>query len=865
MAEYSERSILDDIRRAGTTFEFSFTATYNAFLPYYEEVVIRRLSAAGCRANALLMDASQCGSSLVSADTRPRMAGRKYTLIPVRANGAFHPKMIMLVGRQKGLLFVGSHNVTIVGFGNNRELSCRFDADASSDETVLATFGSAWEFMRTWTTSQPRELRESFNQALQQTGWLQKGVSIFQSNAEKSQLIWARPDGPSLSELVRRRLPSSVTKITLISPFFDGKLGFIRYLISEFPAAQFTVGIEPTTVEISHDAHRLVPAKANLKFVSADVLRENKGYLHAKAILFEDSSGNEVLITGSANASRQAWLEGDGERNAEIVVLTEGTRRASPARAVGLKALLKQAPLSRESWNEIKLRAKSKTADQTPRGHVPLIAIETDQGFELELLGRQIELAAEATLLNSDGDLLCAGSVVNREGYYSIDVPILSDRINATTIGLKTRNSIELVAIVHHTFEVATSAQSQQQRELKAALASLDSDAPMVEEMLKLVERVIFDDFDSYQFSISNTAGAMSRSDAKDLPQLRQDKYSAGAEESESVRRRKNSPFTSDDLALILDALNRRLGIGLEASLRMGPGIARSEEELVGSEEATDVEDILGNEDIDGPELARTCQRKSATLMRRMTAQLERAAEDEQRSIGVVRQLAAVLGILHRLRELEAVNHQKFRGEPIVRHHDEWRFFLNSVRILCSERSPVLRRAIDAYAAISGGERFPEASICVGLLLWVAWDCELDMMFLFDEENHDDLAENLRGVARLVALAPQLCTDEGARQKAKEAHELICSLYEEDKISESWLKRHLQWMERISTALEAQPKEPSSPRLPNAGDIVFPTRKSSPSPRVVLSSNGSSVKVVDFDKENEENTYGAKYVAVLKI
>ena len=71
-------------------YEASLIATFNAYLPFYEEVVLRRLVNAGVRHNVLLMDARQYSVSLQSHP--PRLAGRDYTLASVAVPGAFHPK-----------------------------------------------------------------------------------------------------------------------------------------------------------------------------------------------------------------------------------------------------------------------------------------------------------------------------------------------------------------------------------------------------------------------------------------------------------------------------------------------------------------------------------------------------------------------------------------------------------------------------------------------------------------------------------------------------------------------------------------------------------------------------------------------------
>ena len=80
-------SLIDELRAGG--FEASLITTFNAYLPFYEEVVLRRLANAGVRHNVLMMDAQQYTTSILNHP--PRLVGRRYTLMPVAISGAFHP------------------------------------------------------------------------------------------------------------------------------------------------------------------------------------------------------------------------------------------------------------------------------------------------------------------------------------------------------------------------------------------------------------------------------------------------------------------------------------------------------------------------------------------------------------------------------------------------------------------------------------------------------------------------------------------------------------------------------------------------------------------------------------------------------
>jgi hypothetical protein len=55
-------------------FDASLVTTFNATLPFYEEVVLRRLQAAESRHNVVLMDAVQCARPRQRPDQRPAPA-----------------------------------------------------------------------------------------------------------------------------------------------------------------------------------------------------------------------------------------------------------------------------------------------------------------------------------------------------------------------------------------------------------------------------------------------------------------------------------------------------------------------------------------------------------------------------------------------------------------------------------------------------------------------------------------------------------------------------------------------------------------------------------------------------------------------
>ncbi|WP_454737171.1 hypothetical protein [Cupriavidus necator] len=64
-------SLLNVIKQGG--FDASLITSFNASLPFYEEVVLRRLVAAGCQQNIVLMDHAQCSLSWQSSHRQVRV------------------------------------------------------------------------------------------------------------------------------------------------------------------------------------------------------------------------------------------------------------------------------------------------------------------------------------------------------------------------------------------------------------------------------------------------------------------------------------------------------------------------------------------------------------------------------------------------------------------------------------------------------------------------------------------------------------------------------------------------------------------------------------------------------------------------
>jgi hypothetical protein len=295
-------SILDIAESTG--FEASLITTFNASLPFYEEIVLRRLRANGCRRNVVLMDAAQCSAAWDSEATRPRLAGYDYSLIPIRTSAAFHPKIAIFVGPKRASILVGSHNLTVAGFGYNRELTNLIELSAKKQEDAGNILNDIWASLAAWLNNAsgycPAEL-------IQEALSLQKHIKPFSNPAgiRTSARFLSQTAGEiGLFAKLKESVQFRVRRILVIGAFFDEKLAFLRAIRSTWPEAEIVVGIDPDTVYLPAS---FVDAKT--RFVSTGTLwlEEKERYLHAKAVYIEGFDSQKCFLSGSANPSGPGW------------------------------------------------------------------------------------------------------------------------------------------------------------------------------------------------------------------------------------------------------------------------------------------------------------------------------------------------------------------------------------------------------------------------------------------------------------------------------------------------------------------------------------------------------------------------------
>ena len=345
-------SLVDVVKRGG--YEASLITTFNATLPFYEEFVLRRLIAAGSRYNVVMMDAAQCAQVWSSEAARPRLAGHAYALLPMKVPGAFHPKVCLLAGRRRASLLIGSHNLTLSGFGYNREVTNWIDVAGAKDADGVEALADTWALLETWISQQAQHLPDSLLESARALAKFVAPLTQRISATGRSDVLGQSLSGQSLFEQLKPKVPDRVERILVTGAFFDAEFGLLGSLSAQWPMSELVVLIDPDTVHLGKGLDSV-----SCRFVDARSLWPDQAqrYLHAKAIYFASAQG-DLFVSGSANPSRPAWLGTATYGNVEAVVVRTGSAAKEIAGAMGLAKAFDLPPLNRAELESVAERSQ---------------------------------------------------------------------------------------------------------------------------------------------------------------------------------------------------------------------------------------------------------------------------------------------------------------------------------------------------------------------------------------------------------------------------------------------------------------------------------------------------------------------------
>ena len=833
-------SIIDEINKGG--YEASLITTFNAYLPFYEEVVLRKLRGQGVLHNVVLMDAAQCSKSL--ANHPPRFAGRKYSLVPISSPGAFHPKVVLLLGKTKGTLLVGSHNLTLSGFGYNRELTNLVRVQGKDDADAIATTQAVWRQVISWVESQgerlPDHLAEMVVKLKVFAPWLGEEPHDLSGDCR---LLSAQLDAPSLWEQFLENFSGEAEQVLVSGAFFDSQLSFLRQVQADLNPKEILVGIDPKTVQIPTGQNVPGVSFSNASALGDKATSDLSGYLHAKSFAVRTVDGEFYLATGSANPSSPAWLSPGLKGNTEVMFLRRGNQAEAAARDLGLLAIPDLPKLTDRDWQEVQANWRKETQLDQSRESVSVgicIATETGIGFSpntfedsgpyaCEVLGFDQQVISEGVIQTSGKSyhLAIAAEVLARAGFIKCFA-----------------NQKDRIFLIHHQRQIEESARTGSQKRFRDALASLGSDSPDLETLIKCVDRIIF-----AKANDVNRAAARIRTGTSSTEQSTAEEGAELSMDLSDTRRfqRKYRLRHSDDLAYLLDVLIYHLRmeseVPVESVHEKRDAKGRTEEEQIeGDDEEESISDEIAMKTLS------LCHGKVRTLVGRMISQLQALAEGKVSFEDAVVRLTGVLAVLRQLRNCDGKVAWTKQGQTTIPVCERKRLFEKIVATLFETPNSILHPPELNLADAD------ELARLRGLILWLAWDSGVQLLKekIF-HESREERDERLRAKAVMVALAQLVKDDEVVIEEAKQSIGPLCS-------------SDMDWLNWIFAADDALSRFMSgemgfcSTTNAKPGDIAFHNGVPGLGARTVLQLSDGKANLAFFNNDSGYRRYQASAI-----
>lgn len=790
------------LRREGRRIFSSIITTYSINLPFYEAVVLRHLEAAGSRLNVVLVDENELGKAFVAESTIPRRAGVDYVLIPVRAGGAFHPKIVALFSDQGMQIALGSHNLTEAGFGRNSEISITFGFDRQMAPISIS--------------------RPVADYILQCAGDLAPGDAALSrrlverlkvhSNRGASAdddvtFVGARPGGMTLLAGAFKDSEFSLAKrILVLGPYFDDDLRLLGELRKRAPAAQLVVALQPEHSVMKRPSR--LPARTRLCNADALALRQSATFIHAKAVVL-DAGKQAVAAIGSANPSYPAWLGNSASGNFEAIVAIRGEAARKAIRELALDQLWSAPAISERQLKEIEARSQEAASADDDGTPTTVAGLWREGWVKAELRDKSGKIHAirqfsgpTCTSLPLEGASITDGMLrfaTPAAGIFAVDIP---DR------------SGPVIVIASSAVELGGALVSGSAARLIDELGRLGDGTAPGEELLDLCEKVFLqpkeeDERDTTRQPSKRTASSAQETDNDTYSPRGISIHEGGAGSHRSV--------TVDlDISAIITLLLKELET--EAKEKVDP---TAEDEDATEEETPNAD----NKDSKVPpraqweDIVRAIRPRVRRLLNRLAARIEEMHSAKWKYERVL----VTLALMKRLRKFHPGSAIPFTGVPKRLVDDEQLREAFKLAMHCwFARDGGVFGALERMGGIDSEHEIMGRA----LLLWAAYEAGVDVaqpvsLHMEPEEFRASQADRTDALISAIAASASPDALERARREIFDRGEWTGPYDRVDKI-DVWFRRHTQIGQALQRALvrSRPPKLPVTTRSPSIQDIV---------------------------------------------
>ena len=466
----------------GTTFSFDPL--------FFERVILPDLRFGYGREIVLIGDGSQLSESINRCSSQLKQIGNSVVIEPVYLTGAFHPKILLKIGKEKALLTIGSGNMTNGGWGDNREIFTKWELDKNNSKS-LVVIKSVINSLLPYISS---EL------ALQS---LYKSLDSFSGVSDNNEVDFyvTEPDKALVEFLLSKWQGKKFHTLKLFTGSTDENGAFIEWCHKNFGIDKCVIASNEYNISFRKDKLENIPVDISISPIASD------DRMHGKFYLFEGDS-ESCVVMGSANCSRRAWLlPPNNGGNVEAIAVYDNIDLND------FQNITEQFPNELKSIKDFDLKDSDDDSGLLITHPYKISSLIID-GFKSELRLDMTKSLPEGSkveiIINEEKFQLTADS--KRRILYSIIVEKPNNPLNITLFGdviIKIAGE-EPITIHHWINDIVSIKSASKTRQLPSAIQNLlssnnDTEYNKALKEIAYVSNIILDDPDSFDDPIAYT------------------------------------------------------------------------------------------------------------------------------------------------------------------------------------------------------------------------------------------------------------------------------------------------------------------------------------------------------------------------
>jgi hypothetical protein len=290
-------------------YQFALLSTYSCDINFINKVIVAKLLEQGCNKIILFTDRRMLTVNLMR-DYSVTL-GNKYIINPIKTDYAFHPKVFLLLGKEKAKLMIGSGNLTCAGMLSNTEVFTKYEYSEGNDED-LNIIQSAYRMFQSIALQNNIPMQNKVFDNINDLRYISKSI---QGNNTK---IWIDNMRMPIADQLLTIVDEQIKTIDIIVPFFDSKCEAAYYLRKVFNVSKCTIYVQNRNSNL-----RLNMLTNDIKAYCFNNFNGSSNYYHAKVVIFHGMK-NDYVLYGSANCSTVALNKNITDGNYEACILEKG-------------------------------------------------------------------------------------------------------------------------------------------------------------------------------------------------------------------------------------------------------------------------------------------------------------------------------------------------------------------------------------------------------------------------------------------------------------------------------------------------------------------------------------------------------------